>query len=886
MPEWMHLTISRLKALVTGGRLDAELQQEIDEHVHLLTEEYRVEGSTPAEARRKALMKLGGATATRELHRETRSLPWVESFFQDIRYSFRTFVREPGYFSIAVLIIGLGIGAASSVFGVVNTLVLKPLPFPDSDRLVWIANDGDGGLSSTTLRAGNLGDWRELAESFEELGGYFAFFEYTSVNLYGEGQPERIRSAAITESFLSTLGVTPQLGRDFVEEEAVFNGRPAVLLSDGYWRRRFGADPDVIGRQLNLGGGGFTGGDGGSTVVGVLPASFDFASVFRPGMNFDVFTPFPVSPETHNYGNAIEVVARLKPGATVETAQGELDRINEQLKLEQPDRWGIVGILSPLQGHVNGRFRPALLLLSGAVGLLLLIACTNLSNLLLVRASSRRKEIALRSALGARRSRIIRQMLTESLVLAACGSLLGIAVAFAATRFVASLSILNIPLLSSVVVDGRVLAFSIGAALVCGLLFGMVPALQVSVSHEADALKESGRGTSDGKDRAWLRSALVIAETALACVLLVGAGLLLRSFWTILEVDPGFRPEQTAAWQIGAQDGVSPAERSAYLSRLARSVEAIPGIVSVGLTDALPLGASRSWGVRAKGVVYEEGEAPGAFPRLVDGNYAPTMGIPLVAGVGITPQDDMDSELVALVNESMAAGLWLDQDPIGQIVAVNDVERVVRGVVGDVRHSSLEKESGNEVYLPVAQTRWTNQMQMVVRASVALEALAPSVRQALAQEDPLLPVNTFQVLSETVDRSLSPRKFTLWLIGAFSIAALALASLGIYGVVSYSVNQRTQEIGIRMALGANASAVRSQIVSRTLVLASIGIAIGVLASYFLARTITSLLYGVSATDPWTFGVMAALLMGVAAAAGFVPAYRISHADLASVLRSA
>jgi predicted permease len=879
MPEWMHLAIARVSALLSGGKLDSDFQAELDEHLELLVEELRSQGFSEAEALRKAKMKLGGITATRELQRETRGLPRFESLLQDIRYALRSFRREPGYFAIAVLIMGVGIGAASSIFSVVNTLILKPLPFPDSDRLVWIANAGEGGLSSRTLRTGNLADWQELTESFEEIGGYFAFFEYANLTLVLDGQPETIQAASVTGSFLPTLGVQPQLGRNFVEEETAFNGRPATLLTDRCWRSRFNADPDIVGKSLSMNG-------RSATIVGVLPAGFDFASVFRPGMSFDVLTPFAVSPETHAWGNTLEVVGRLKPGVGVAAAQDELDRINEQLRQQQPDRWGIAGRITPLQTQVNGRFKPALLTLAGAVGLLLLIACANLSNLLLARASSRRKEIAVRSALGAGRLRIIRQMLTESLVLAAGGSLLGVLMAVGVTRFVSALSILNIPLLGSVTVDGQVLAFSVVAAISCGLLFGMAPALQLSTAGATKDLKESGRGVSGDKDRGWLRSALVVSETALACVLLVGAGLLLRSFWSVLSVDPGFQPEQAVAWHISTQQNVTANQRHAYLDQLVRSVQSIPGVTAAGVTDALPLGASRSWGVRAKGVIYADGENPTAYPRIVDSEYLDAMGIRLIAGRKIGARDLASAEEIVVVNETMAATLWPNQDPLGKVLLSGQEELVVRGVVADVHHDSLETESGLEMYFPITQTDYQGPMQMVVRTTLPMESLAPAVRQTLAREDPLLPTHSYQSLSDMIDRSLSPRKFTLWLIGAFSAAALVLASLGIYGVVSYSVNQRTQEIGIRMTLGASPASVRSQVIGRTVKLASVGIGAGLAASLLLARTMNSLLYGISATDPWTFAVMSVLLIAVAALAGSIPARRISRTDLASVLRSA
>jgi predicted permease len=440
-------------------------------------------------------------------------------------------------------------------------------------------------------------------------------------------------------------------------------------------------------------------------------------------------------------------------------------------------------------------------------------------------------------------------------------------------------------LLESVSVDATVLAFSVVAAVACGLLFGAAPALQVASVQQSAALKEMGRGTSDSKDRAWLRGALVVAETALACILFVGAGLLMRSFWTLLEVSPGFRPERLAAWQIDPQQG-QPAERFVYLDRLSQAVESIPGVVSAGLADTLPLGGNRSWGVQAKSVVYADGENPIAFPRLVDSKYFETMGIAILKGRGITEQDDLDHEPSIVVNETLAKSLWPSEEAIGKVLIVQGIERVVRGVVADVRHSSLEEDSGLEMYIPLRQTNWTNYTQLIIRSNLPLEALTPAVRQRLAQEDPLLPTTTFRSLEAEIERSLSPRKFTLWLIGAFSIAALLLASLGIYGVVSYSVNQRTQEIGIRMTLGASAASVRSQVIGRTVKLASVGIAVGVAAALLLGRTMSSLLYGISATDPWTFAAMTGLLLIVAALAGSIPARRISRTDLASVLRSA
>jgi predicted permease len=798
-----------------------------------------------------------------------------------VRYAFRTLLRDRGFFAVAVLIIGLGIGANTAIFSVINPLLLRPLPFHDPERLVWIANTGKGGgLSTATSRTSNLRDYRRLNQSFESLTGYNAFFDYRSYVLVGEGEPEPLVGVGVAQDFLDVLRIQPEIGRNFVNEECVWNGRRAVILTHSFWSRRFGSDPGIVGRSITLN-------DQVTAVVGVLPSSFDFASVFSPASRIDFLIPFPICDETDRNGNTLVIIGRLGPGVTIQEAQAELDLIIQQLKEADPARWGLGAAVTGLQEKVTGRFRRALVVLACGVGVVLLIACTNLSNLLLARAASRRKEIAVRRALGAGRSRLIRQMLTESLLLSGCGAAVGVLIALAVTRAVATTSAISIPLLQAVSIDATALLFTLIVAVATGLLFGIVPALQISGAHEYDVLTDSSRGSSEGKSRTRIREVLAVSEVALALVLLVGAGLLLRSFLTLMDVDLGFQPESAAAWRIETGQRYSDfTERNAFYERLVSSVEAVPGIESIGLTDTLPLGRNRSWGIRAKGQVYQEGENPIAFPRMVDSGYIKTMRIPLIAGRNFTPHDTTDKESVIIINEALARRLWPDRDPIGQKIWLARREWRVVGLVANVRHSSLEEEAGLEMYIPISQLADWRNLELVVRTKLRPESVAPDVRAVLRAVDPSLPTSDFQTLGQIVDRAVSPRRFTLLLIGAFSMTALLLASIGIYGVVSYSVSQQTQEIGIRMALGASAAQVQRRIVVKTLTLTSLGILMGAVGAFALSRLMASLLYGVSPTDPLTFVVMMLLLTLISALAGHLPARRASRLDPMSVLRSA
>jgi predicted permease len=872
----LNRMLARIGAFFRGAELDVELDDELESHLSMLAEENIRRGMSPDEARRAAHLELGSLASLREAHRETRGLPMIETVLQDLRYTFRILRRDFGFAIFAILIVGLGIGASAIIFGVVNALLLRPLPFKDPGSLVWISNKET--IPEQTTQVGYLLDAREQNKSFAEMAGYFAYYGVGGSKLTGNGEPERLTAVPVSENFFSVLGVQPEVGRLFNSEESKFNGPAAVLLSNGLWKRRFGSNPDIVGKTVTLN-------DAAVNVVGVLPASFDFASVFAPGSHVDLFSAFPLTVETNRWGNTLAVVGRLKPGATVQSAQAEMNILGAQSHSQHPEWNGYAPLLSSLKEHVTGRLRPALLLLACAVGVVMLIVCANLSNLLLARNAVRQKEMAIRVALGAGRRRLIRQMLTESIVLSGAGAVVGVILAVVGTRVLANLDAISKPQLAGVQIDPWVLGFTLLIAVVTGLTFGLVPALQVPSIGVSESLKDGNRGSTGGKRHAWIRSSLVVTEIAFACVLLVGAGLLVRSFLKVLDVNLGFRPERAAMMRIDPGPAYSTQEKiNAYFDEALRLVEATPGIEATGLTDVLPLEGDRSWSVSAVGQVYEKGQSPNAFVRIVSNGYLKAMGIPLLSGRDFTERDSLSNEGVIIINESLARKLWPGQDPIGQKVAEGGGRRVV-GVVGDVRHVAVEQESGLEMYLPIRQVPDHMSVELVVRTTLPPATLAPTIRAALKPLDPNLPANEFRTVQQLVDKATSPRRFVVMALTAFSAFALILASLGIYAVISYSVSQRTQEIGIRMALGASARDLQAGIMFQTMRLAGLGLLIGLGASWMLTRALAGLLFGVTSTDPVTFIGSVAVLAIVAAMAGFFPARRASRIDPMAALRA-
>lgn len=806
---------------------------------------------------------------------------FLENLRRDVAYAFRTLRKDYGFALFAILIVGLGVGASCTIFSVVNTILIRPLPFKDPERLVWMANhtDDTNDMSGKTVQVNYLLDYRRLNKSFEGLGAYEAFYGPGDAKLIGDGQPERLTSVPVTQNFFPLLGVEPQIGRQFSAEECVFNGPRVAIISNALWNRRFAADRSIVGRAIAFDGGPVT-------IVGVLPASFDFGTIFAPGTKVDMYEPFPLTPETNRYGNTLAIVARLKPGASLGTAQAEAAILGPQLQRENPKMNEFDPKLSMLPAHVSGRLKPALLVLAGAVGVVMLIVCANLSNLLLARSAARKREIAIRVALGAERRHLLGQILTESVLLSSTGAVLGVALAFLGARVLTQLSAMKIPLLEDVRVDATSLGFALGIAVATGLLFGLAPAWSASDLTLHDALKDSNRGTSQGRGHAWMRSALVVAEISLACVLVAGAGLLIRSFLHVLDVNLGFAPEHATALRIDPNDSYKTQEqKNAYFTEALHDVMNVRGIQSAGLSDALPLGWNRSWGFAAKGVQYKAGQYPEGFPRIISEGYFHAMGIPLKAGRDFTERDTKGALNVIILNETAARTLFPGQDPLGQIVLADQPERTVVGVVGDVRHMTLEEGSGNEFYIPMRQTQDYGVVDLVVRSSLPTTELAPRLREALRPIEPNLPISNLRTMQTVVDRAASPRQFVVILLGGFAAFALILASLGIYAVISYSVSQRRNEIGIRMALGASPGTVRQLILGETVRLAGIGAAIGFVGALVATRLAGSLLYGVTATDPVTFGGMIAVLACVALLAGYLPALRAGRIEPVTLLRS-
>ncbi len=871
--------LAKTRALLFDrDKLDTTLNEEIEFHIDAATEENIRTGMRPEDARRQALLSFGGVDQAREHHRDARSLPLIENAFQDLRFTFRTLGRDARFTTFALLIIAIGVGATLTVFSVINALLLRPLPFRDPAHLVWLSNGTGPGLSDQTLQVSHLVEFRQTTKAFEDVAAYFAFYGAGDDRLTGRGEPERLTNVPVSQNFFQVLGVQPSLGRLFTAEECKWNGPKVILLSHAVWERRFASDHNIVGHAVILN-------DNPVTIVGVLPPSFDFAAVFAPGTRADVFSPFPLVPETNRWGNTLAVIGRIRPEVSLAAAQAEATVIAKHNMESNPNRNTFEPHLRFLPEEVSGRFRTALWLLAGAVGLVMLIVCANLSNLLLARTMSRQREIAIRAALGAGQGRLLRQLLTESLVLSCGGAALGLAVALIGMRLLSHLDAISIPLLNRVALDWRVALLTAGVAIATGLLFGLAPALYVSRGKVSQALKQASRGSSSGKGHEWLRRALVITEVALACVLLIGSGLLIRSFLRVLEVNLGFRPENAIAFRIdpGAQWNTREL-RDRYVAESLRLANAAPGVEAAGLVDNLPLGRNRSWGVRAVGVVYERNRMPDAFVRMVTDGYFRAMGVSFAAGRDFTERDQRGSEPVAIVNETLARALWPGQDAIGRWIDT-DINRRVVGIVKDVRHLALEQEAGNEVYMPIRQTGDVPSLDLVVRGNLGSSDLASGVRQALRPLDPNIPGGDFRTLRQVVDRAVSPRRFVVWLLAGFTAFSLVIASLGIYAVISYSVTQRRQEIGIRIALGASSRELQQGVLAQTLRLALAGMVIGGILSLVLSQRISALLYGITPNDPPTFAGMTAILITVAAFASWLPARRASRLDPMAALRT-
>jgi predicted permease len=861
-------------------RMDQEFNDELEAHLQMHVEDNLRLGMKPDEARRQALIKLGGIESTKEAYRDQRGLPVVERLWQDVRYGARMLAKHPGFTAAAVTTLALGIGANTAVFSLFSAVILRPLPFQAPERLVWISNPVAGeGLPGLTRRS-NFLDWKESNRLFENLGAYIGFSDRMSYTVSIQGEFSRVAGALVTGNFLETLGVIPRLGRSFVTEECQRNGPRAIILTHRFWHDRLEADTNIVGKSVTLNNMAWS-------VVGVLPASFDFSRAFMPGASaVDFLHPYQDTPRYDNWGNMMAVVGRLNPGVSVAAAQARLDLLNQQLRVAHPERGRFGARVTPLREHVSGSFRRPFIVLACAVACVLLIACANLSNLLLARAAARRKEIAVRIALGAGRARLIRQLLTESLLLSCSGALLGLPIAYLATNAVTRLVSFNIPLLQNARVDTDALGFAALLAFAATLAFGLAPALQLSRPGGAEDLKEAGRGPGSAPGVSRIRKGLIVSEVAMACILLVIAGLLMRSFAQLLQVDPGFSPAQAASWRIVPnREFATHQQEVSFYRGLVERVEALPEVESATLASTLPFELNDV--ARVRPVLGSElDHVSTVFLREVGGvGYFKTMGIPLRAGRDFTTDDASTAPKAIVVNETLARRFWPGLTAIDQLLVLENppdppVQCKVLGVVGDVPQSALEQATGPEMYM----FAWGGR-ELIVRTRSSLASAGVAVRSTLRDFSPSMAVDEFKPLKNLVENMVSPKRLVALLLALFSLLALLLASIGIYGVVAYSVSQRTREIGIRLALGSSRDALLGLVIWEGMSLTLLGCGIGLMAGWILARVFRALLFHVSPTDPIVFVSTAVLLLLVAFAACWLPARRATKVDPMIALRN-
>jgi len=789
----------------------------------------------------------------------------------DLRYAIRALWKSPGFSAISVLTLALGVGATTAIFSVLNAVMLRPLPFAEADRLVriWESNV-ERGWPTFAVSHPNFLDWRSQAAAFESL----AAVNNAGFTWSGSGQAEIVLGLAVTRSFLETLRVSPALGRNFLEEEDRPGGNTrVVLISDGFWRRAFGADPSVVGRPITLNSQPYT-------IIGVLPATF------RWGANSDMLAPLAPDPARDRGDHRLLTIGRVAAGRSIDQARTELETIASRLAQQYPESnkgWSVV-VDSFYDWLVPETTRRSLIVLMGAVALVLLIACVNVANLLLARAAGRQRELSIRAAMGATQTRVIRQLLIESSLLAALAAAIGIGLTFAATRLLISLGPDSVPRLDELSIDGRVLAFAILAALTTTVIFGSVPAIQSARQDPQEALRADGRHSTTGAGRRRLRAALTIGEVALSVALLIGAGLLIRSFARLQQVDPGFRTSNlmTARVTLPATSYPNGTFRRAFYDRFLADLRGRPGIEAAAIASGPPLSGDFTGG-DVKLPTQSNDEAGSAAWRLAGPGYFAALGIP-VRGREFTDQDQIDGPPVAIISAALAARYYPNEDPIGRPLIMRSFREephTIVGVAGDVRTFGLDEDAGLVFYGSATQYASWNPMSLVWRSPIAS---ADAVRAALRATDPNVPIAGIESFETLFERSMGPRRFNLYLLGAFAAVSLVLAAIGLFGVMAYLVSQRTREIGVRLALGATRGEVFRLILGRGLTLAGIGAIGGVGAALWLTRVMETLLFSVSRTDPTTFVAVPVTLIAVALLACYIPARRAMRVDPVVALR--
>jgi putative ABC transport system permease protein len=870
--------VSRLVNTFGASRVDRDLDEELRFHVEDRARDLMRRGLDRDTARAQAVRELGVPLRHREDSRDVKLMPWLESVFQDFRYGSRSLRKSPGFTAVAAITLALGVGANTAIFSVVNAVMLRPLPYVDADRLVrlWESNHRFGRPRSS-VSIPNFLDWRAQVRAFESLaavsnaGGSFAA-------TFSEGA-ELVRGATVTAEFLPVLGVTPALGRNFLADEDRLGGDVRVtILTEGFWKRRFASDPSILGRRIPLNGHNYS-------VVGVLPGSFSW------GSGIDLLVPLAPDPSSSRGDHRLTVIGRLRDGVTIAQAQTELADIAAALASHYPasnEDWS-AQTASFYDWLVPDAARDSLVILLGAVGLVLLIACANVASLLLARAATRQKELSMKVALGAARWRIVQQVLMESLLLSLVACAAGIAGGAAAMRLLVTYGPANVPRLDEASFDLTVVLFAIAVSVTTAFVFGIVPAIQVSRTGPAATLQDATRGSSGGAGRQRLRAALTVAEVALSVALLIGAGLLLRSFWSLQQVDAGFSVTPLMTMRVALPSVTYPNARvrGVFYERLLTEIGTLPGVLSAAASSSVPLaGGNTVTEVQLPGEKGRADRQPSADWRVISPAYFATMGIPL-RGRDFSLQDRENSVYTTIISETMARQYWPNQDPIGQTVILSSLgnrERTIIGVAGDVRHFGLDTEPRPMVYYSTVEVGGLAS-SVVWRSAVDPASHVAAVQDVVDRLDPTVPLYDIQSLTDLLSVSLAPRKFNMYLLAVFAGVALLLAAIGLFGVTAYLVSQRTREIGVRLALGADRRAIFRLILGRGVALAVTGAAIGVAAAFWLARAMQSLLFSVSAADPGTFVAVPALMVLVALIACYVPARRAMRVDPVTALRA-
>jgi len=885
MLAWIRALASRMRASLSPRQIDQEFEHELDAHLDMLADENVRRGMSPEEARRAARIRLGGQTQLKETNRELHGLPALETFLQDTRYAFRMLRKNPGFTAVAVLTLALGIGANTAIFSVVYAMLLKPLPYSHPEQLLTVFEaQPQAGVNATGWSYANFAELREQNRIFSDMAGS----QQHQLTLTGRGEPSVVNTSVVTPELFSVFGQRPIVGRPFYPEDGKPGAPAAVILSENLWRGSFGADPKVIGSSINLDKRSFT-------IVGVMPAVFRFPILTA---SEQLWIPLVQDPLFGSWmdrrgGHWLQVTGRLKPGVSMTQAQAELDAIGARLAKEFPaenDGWTIRFV--PLKQKIVGNVKSALLVLMGAVGLVLLIACANIANLLLTRATSRAREIAVRTALGAGRSRIVRQLLSETLVLGLLGGLAGIALAYVGVQGLTALMPQDLPQLNAIRVDNFVLGFALLLSAVASCAFGLAPALFAANSNLQSSLREGGTRSGESGNRRRARSFLAAGEIALAMVLLVAAGLLLRSFSKLTAVSPGFDAQHVVQADISLPrfQYSLPQQWAAFSEELLMRLQSEPGMRDAAVVVPRPM--TDGFVNLGFDIVGNPPASAGASRTAnyvsVSPDYFRVMEIPLRAGRLFDQHDVAASPRVSLISEAMARIYFPNQNPLGKQIVFGfppdiGAAREIVGVVGDVRDVALAQDPGAMMYVPYAQAPFWG-ANVVVRSTLSAASVASTIRRDVQQIDKDLPVTDVAMMKDTIDATLAQPKFRTFLLGLFAAMALVLAATGIFGVISYSVSRRTNEIGIRITLGASRNTILRMVLRETLMLTGAGLVLGLPSALAASHLLGHMLFSVSANDPATLAAVAFTLGLIAAIAGYIPARRAMRVDPMVALR--